>query len=131
MTAVEPSLYTPFTISVVPDRDEVAVVAVGELDLASVDELERAVAELRLAGFASIVLDLHQVEFIDSTGLRMLITLRNEAERNGSSLSVVAPPPTTGRIFDITGTRGLFDWRDRVPSHGPTAGRRAGVIPPL
>lgn len=64
--------YTPFAISVVPDRDEVAVAPVGELDLGSVDQLERAVAELVDAGFDRIVVDLRRVEFIDSTGLRVL-----------------------------------------------------------
>ena len=115
MSSVDSSPYTPFSLSVVPDRDEVAVVLAGELDLGSVDELEQAVVELKVAGFKSIVVDLHGVDFIDSTGLRMLIALRNDAKRNGHSLTLVAPDATTSRIFGITGTRGLFDWRERFP----------------
>lgn len=130
MSTADASPYTPFTVSVVPDRDEVAVVLAGELDLASVDELERAVAELKVAGFQSIVIDLHEVDFIDSTGLRMLIALRNDAKRNGHALKLVSPGPTTSRIFGITGTRGPFGasaFPARTP-RGPIAapGDRSG-----
>jgi hypothetical protein len=41
----------------------------------------------------------------------VLLALRNDAKRNGHALTLVPPAPTVGRIFAITGTRGLFDWR--------------------
>jgi ABC-type transporter Mla MlaB component len=68
------SPYRPFAISIERSRDEVAVVPVGELDLASADRLGQEVRQLRAAGCAQIVLDLRQVDFIDSTGLRILLT---------------------------------------------------------
>lgn len=113
MSGVESSPYTPFAISVVPDRDEVALVAVGELDLDSVGQLEQAVAEHVEAGFARIVVDLREIDFIDSTGLRVLLSLHNDAKRNGHALTLMRPRSAAGRIFEITGTRGLFDWRER------------------
>ena len=115
MSAVGSPPYMPFAISIVPYRDEVAVVVEGELDMASADEVGGAVAELRATGFDRVVVDLRHVDFIDSTGLRTLIALRNDAKRNGHALTLLAPAPAVGRIFDITGTRGLFDWRDRFP----------------
>ena len=42
--------YRPLSISVEPGRDEVTVVVVGELDLATADELGQAVAQVRAAG---------------------------------------------------------------------------------
>ena len=84
---------------------------VGELDLASADELGQAVAQVRAAGFNDIALDLRGVDFIDSTGLRMLLSLRNDAKRTGYALTLLSPAPTVRRIFAVTGTRGLFDWR--------------------
>lgn len=113
MSTVESTPYTPFAISTVRDRDEVAVVIVGELDLASVEELERAVAELIQAESGRIVVDLRGIDFIDSTGLSVLISLRNDAKRNGRALTLVPPASAARRIFQITGTRGLFDWRER------------------
>jgi len=103
--------YTPFALSLVPDRDEVSVVVAGELDLASRGEVERAVTELTATGFDQIVLDLRDVEFIDAAGLRTLLGLRNDAQRNGHRLTFVAPKDGARRIFQLTGTRGLFAWR--------------------
>ncbi len=113
MSTLESPQYIPFSVSIVPYRNEVAVVPIGELDLASVEEVEQAVEELKTAGFRSIIVDLRKVDFIDSTGLRLLITLRSDSMRNGHALTLVSPGESCGRIFDITGTRGLFDWRDR------------------
>ncbi len=112
-TITESSQYTPFALSIVPGRDEVAVVPVGELDMASVEQVEEAVTQVKDAGFESIVIDLHGIDFIDSSGLRMLISLRNDAKRNGHTLTLMPPGPAASRIFDITRTRGLFDWRER------------------
>lgn len=102
----------PFSITVVPDRAEVAVVPVGELDLATSDGLEHEIRDLRFAGFDRIVVDLRRVSFIDSTALRVLMVFRNDAKRDGHSFIVVPGPPSVQRIFEITGTRSLFDWRD-------------------
>ena len=114
-TTIDSSPYTPFAVTVVPDRHEVVVVAVGELDMATVDEVESAVKELRDSGFESIVLDLRGIDFIDSSGLRLLIGFRNDVERSGHTLTLIPPGAAVSRIFDITRTRGLFDWRERFP----------------
>lgn len=84
---------------------------VGELDLESADKVDRRVSELRASEVTQIVLDLRQVAFIDSSGLRVLLALRNDAKRNGHTLRLVPPAPTVRRLFEITGTRGLFDWQ--------------------
>ena len=112
-TTIESSQYTPFALSVVPDRDEVAVIPVGELDMASVDELDDAVRQLKDSGFESILIDLRGIDFIDSTGLQVLISMRNDAKRNGHTLTLIPAGQAVSRIFDITRTRGLFDWRQR------------------
>jgi anti-anti-sigma factor len=95
----------------VRNRVDVAVVAVGELDLVSAERFGEEVRDVMAAGFAEIVLDLGQVDFIDSTGLRVLLSLRNDAKRNQRTLTLVPPTPAARRMFEITGTRGLFDWR--------------------
>lgn len=101
-----------FCIAATPAGTEVVVALTGDLDLAYADELERALRKLRYAGFECVVLDLRGVEFIDSTGLRLLITQRNAARREGHCLILVPGPRQVQRIFDLTGTRGLFSWRD-------------------
>jgi anti-anti-sigma factor len=81
-----------------------------DLDLASTDRLEREVGQQRAAGVTRILIDLGDVDFIDSTGLRLLLTLRNDAKRNAHALTLVPPAPPARRLFTITGTRALFDW---------------------
>ncbi len=113
MSATELPLKEGFSIAIEPRRDEVAVVPAGDLDLATADRLEHEVRELRSAGFTHVVVDLRDVAFVDSTGLRTLLTLSNEARRDGFSLTVIPGRPQVQRVFDVTRTHGLFDWRER------------------
>jgi len=102
----------PFSVRVCSDDEEVVVALAGELDLASADELERELRALRLAAVTHIVVDLRCLDFMDSTSLCRLISLRNTAKRNGHRLTLVPGPARVQRIFELTATRGLFDWRD-------------------
>jgi len=79
--------------------------------LASVGAVDQEVKELRHSGFDEVVVDLRRLTFIDSSGLRMLLRLRSEAERDGHHLTLVPGSPRVQRIFELTSTRGLFDWR--------------------
>ena len=123
--------YTPFAISTARTGEGTVIAPIGELDLASAGQLEREVTHARSEGSARIVLDLHQVDFIDSTGLRVLLALLNDAKRNGHVLTLVPPSPPARRIFEITGTRGVFDWQSGHPypqrsgSAGPSRGGRS------
>ena len=102
--------YRPFAISTTIVRDWAVITPFGELDLASAGRLEQEYLHAREAGLTQIALDLRQVDFIDATGLRVLLTLRNHAMRTGHALTITPPGPAARRIFEITGTRGLFDW---------------------
>jgi anti-anti-sigma factor len=112
MSAGAVPLYEPFTVAVVPDRAEVAVVPVGELDMATRPELEREVRQLLDVGFRRIVIDLRRVQFLDSTTLRFLLELRDRAEPEGYKLILVPGSPAVQRAFEVTGTFQLFAWRD-------------------
>jgi anti-anti-sigma factor len=101
-----------FTLTVVPNRQEVAVVPEGELDLASVGVLEREVRGLYARGFGRVVVDLRRVGVVDSAGLRMLVQVREEAKQMGHTLTLVPGPSVVQRLFQITGTSALFEWRD-------------------
>ena len=102
----------PFCVDLVPSDGEIVVEAIGELDLHTAEVLEGEVIRLRAAGHDRIVVDLRGVEFIDSTGLRLLIGLHRAAQREGRSLSLVPGPRPVQRIFELTATHALFDWRD-------------------
>lgn len=60
--------------------------------------------ELRGAGFRRIVLDLRELTFIDSTGLRAILRLNQSAEAGELVLELTPGNPQIQRIFAITGT---------------------------
>ncbi len=100
-----------FRLSRVESGPETAVVLTGDLDMVTAEMLDREVRHLFGRGPGRIVLDLRAVGFLDSTGLRVLLSLRNDAKRNDRILTLVPGPPAVQRVFALTGTRGLFDWR--------------------
>jgi anti-sigma B factor antagonist len=94
------------TLSITSQRDGSAhrVVAVGELDLATVDLLERALGEID-DGAQTVVLDLSGLSFIDSTGLRLVLDLNDRYGGEADRLRVVAGSPAVERLLDIVGLR--------------------------
>lgn len=103
--------FTPFALSVTDAGDEMVVAAHGELDLASADELIREVRRLWSVGAESVVIDLAPLGFMDCSGLRALLELRQAAARKRVGFALTAGPAVVERIFDLTGTRALFRWR--------------------
>jgi anti-anti-sigma factor len=99
--AIDPS---GFSISI-SDRGGRAVVAVrGELDLATSPELEQAVLE-RLDAGQAVVLDLRELQFMDSSGLAVLVTAHTRAADGGPDFAIVRPPAggEVAKILDIAG----------------------------
>jgi anti-anti-sigma factor len=91
-----------FEIRVQSTQGRTRVVPSGELDLATAPQLERAVMAAA-RGLEDVVLDLSQLTFIDSSGLRALIVLNNCAKQDGWRLSLVNPAEATRTIFRISG----------------------------
>ena len=79
-----------------------AVVRVtGELDLATVPQLEQALAE-RPEGAAGLVIDLSDCTFVDSTCVRLLVGVVRETESAGGRAAIVATDPGVLRVLEIT-----------------------------
>jgi anti-sigma B factor antagonist len=78
------------------------VAAAGDVDLATVPELERVLQpEVETGG--RVVLDLSGCTFIDSSGLRALVRARDVAAEAGGSLAVAVPPGPLTRVFEVAG----------------------------
>ena len=122
MSANETKPFPPFAVSVLEDGVEVAVRPQGELDLASAGVLTRAVREAWSSGGEHVLIELEHLEFIDSSGLRALLDLRETAALEGRDLALRPGPSVVQRIFDLTGTRGLFNWRSSGSPASPKAG---------
>ncbi len=95
-----------------PERveTELRVAPVGDLDLVAGESLEGEIRRRMSPATKQVIVDLRSVGMLDSTGLRVLITLRNHAKRNDHRLALVPGPPPVQRVFQLTATRGLFDW---------------------
>ena len=78
----------------------------GELDLMSVPTVEETVD--RRGAREAVVVDLRELEFMDSSGLRMIIELRNRG--GGTAVAFVAPGERVGRVLDMTGVRSKLTW---------------------
>ena len=87
----------------VATADGIATVAVtGELDVASVDTFRGAVAQA-LADCDRIAIDLRELEFVDSSGLRAIVAIHNASESEPFSYSVIAGPRQVHRTFELAG----------------------------
>jgi len=71
----------------------------GEIDLATSDRLTSAISAAATAGTRRLVLDLSGATFIDSSGVRALITATEVAP----SVTVRAPSQVVLRVLEITG----------------------------
>jgi anti-sigma B factor antagonist len=108
---------TGFSIST-SDRDGRAIVVPrGELDLATAPELDALVNE-RLDAGQDVVLDLRELAFMDSTGLRVLVAAhaRVEGADGGPTFLVVRPLPGAPieRILAIAGVESVLDLVDDI-----------------
>jgi anti-anti-sigma factor len=99
-----------FSVGVHPDRAQVAVAPAGELDLATVAEVERELSELRAAGFTDVVLDLRRVTFMDSSGLALLLSEHRMAQAAGHRFRLVEGSAAAARLLDVTGTADIFEY---------------------
>ncbi len=82
----------------------------GELDLAAAYDLETALSRLCGSG-GQIELDLRGVTFMDSMGMRSLLTARDMCAENGSELSVIAGEGQR-KMLEVTGLIEILPLRE-------------------
>jgi anti-anti-sigma factor len=81
---------------------QVTISLKGELDLSSVGKVQEALRRVEAEGPALLILDLSNLTFLDSTGLRAVVTADERARENGRRLVVVRGPDAVQRVFAIT-----------------------------
>ncbi len=88
-----------------------AVCVSGDLDMVGGTELDRVLTRVQ-GDRGDVELDLGDVSFVDSTGLRSLLAANRRAGAGGGSLRIVAASPAVRRLLEITATADLFDLAD-------------------
>jgi len=89
-------------VQVWPRGDWDLVEVFGDVDLAAAPRLRAEVLARFAAGRRRVVLDLRQVDFLDSTGLGTVVALRKRARTLDGELEVVVDTPRVRRVFEIT-----------------------------
>ncbi len=91
------------------EEDGRAVVAVGgEIDVYTAPRLRDRISELVAAGSYDIVIDLEAVEFLDSTGLGVLVGGLKKVRAHDGSLELICTQERLLKIFRITGLAKVF-----------------------
>ena len=88
----------------VRNADDSTVISVsGELDLASSPALEEELERVAQSDAQLVVVDLRNLEFMDSTGLSVLVRAHQRASENGQRFGVVKGPQQVQRLLTLTG----------------------------
>ena len=95
-------------LSTRPLGDRAIVSVAGEVDLETASELgEHALDALHHVS-KRLVLDITDVTFMDSTGLKVLVSVERRAQLAGGSFVLVGATPTVLRILTLTGLDQVF-----------------------
>ncbi|WP_405639474.1 STAS domain-containing protein [Streptomyces sp. NBC_00019] len=101
-------------------RNRALVTLAGEIDLESVLLVRTALARCLRDGIRSVDVDLTSVTFCDCAGLNAFLYAAQQTAESGGTLRLHHPPPTLGRILDLTGCGPLL--------LGPPLGPRAPLV---
>ena len=84
------------------DGNSAVVSLVGELDLSGVDRAREAIEEAQASSTGLLVLDLSQLDFVDSTGLEVMLRAARRARDDGRRLVVRKPSEYVRRLLELT-----------------------------
>ena len=94
----------------------------GEIDVYTAPLLRQELIELADRGVARLVINLEPVEFLDSTGLGVLVAALNRFRRQDGEVEVICSQRRILRVFEITGLTKVFTIHpslDAVSTHAP------------
>ena len=99
------------------DRDGLVHLAlVGELDLSTVAKVQEELRRVEASSPATVVVDLSKLTFLDSTGLRCIVTADERARAEGRRMVIVRGPDAVQRVFAITRLEERLEMVDDVGS---------------
>jgi anti-anti-sigma factor len=89
------------------------VVVKGEIDMATAPTLDKALSKFSKK---EVFLDLRKTEFMDSAGLKVLITQRSRIEESGGVMRLVVGEGPVMRLLELAGVREAFSIRPTIDS---------------
>jgi len=105
-------------MEIVRDRaDEIEIVAVeGRVDSTNANEVEETLVPLLDAGGGTVLVDLENLAYISSAGLRTLLVAAKKSKASGTRLALSGLQPGVKEVFEISGFSKLFDIYDGRPA---------------
>jgi anti-sigma B factor antagonist len=103
------------TLTTSHDEEAVRVSLTGELDMSSALVFDEELRRIESDGKNTLVLDLRKLKFLDSTGLRLILSAHSRARRCGRRLRIVPGGDAVKRIFRLTGMNDRLDFVEDVP----------------
>jgi anti-sigma B factor antagonist len=88
---------------VTPQRSQVVLPITGDLDAAGATAVQKRLLGLTLRPGDLLLLDLSALDFMDSTGIRLILQAREHALRHGARFAVVRGPEAVMRILELVG----------------------------
>jgi anti-anti-sigma factor len=105
-------LRVPAVEAVERHGDAVVLRLAGELDLYNTADVAAAIEELAADSPSRVIIDLSDVDFVDSTALGTLVEARRQIGQDG--LVLVSPGPDVARALEVSGLDQHFTVRDSV-----------------
>lgn len=118
-----------FEVNVAPVGDWTVVAVAGEVDVATAPRLRKEALAVLGEGHERVVLDLEAVDFLDSTGLGVLIGVLRRINATGGELRLVCSTPRILDLFALTGLDRVFDLRPSVAAATGPGGVAAAAGP--
>jgi anti-anti-sigma factor len=91
-----------FSVETGEHDNSMRVALTGDLDLSTAKRAEQAIEDAEKAGRSLLVIDLRRLSFMDSTGLRVIVSADKRAKRAGRRAVIVQGPAAVRRVFEIT-----------------------------
>jgi anti-sigma B factor antagonist len=101
-------------VAEVHDGPTIRLRLLGELDMATRPQVERALRRAEDSGAGVIELDLSGLTFMDSSGVHIALEAHDRAERRGHTLLLLEGAETVQRIFKLTGTEDRLGFLNRL-----------------
>jgi anti-sigma B factor antagonist len=93
------------------ERSAHTLVLAGELDLGTAYDLEAAVLQICADGAKELILDLSGLTFVDSAGLRALVSASSVCAEHGCALQLTRAREAVERLFELTGLAQALPFR--------------------
>ena len=106
---------TTLSLETREEGEQVRIAVGGELDLSSALTFDEEIRRAEERQPRTLVIDLRNLRFLDSTGLRLIMSAQARARKRGCRLAIVQGGHAVQRIFRLAGVNRRLDIVEDVP----------------